>query len=55
MTDQLQQAAHRAQLALQEHIRNNYESVPQELIDVEHALRTAIEQALREEFLKKKA
>ncbi len=46
MTDQLKQAAQQAQLVLQEHIRNNYESVAQELIDVEFTLRAAIEQAL---------
>ena len=46
MTDQLQQAAQQAQLVLQEHIRNNYELVPQELIDAEFALRAAIEQAI---------
>ncbi len=48
MTDQLKQAAQQAQLVLQEHIRNNYESVAQELIDVEFALRAAIEAKLRE-------
>jgi hypothetical protein len=46
MTDQLQQAAQQAQMVLQEHIRNNYELVPQEMIDAEFALRAAIEEAL---------
>lgn len=51
MTPEQLAAMRQTQLVLEEHIKNNYESVPQELIDAEAALR----QALRENALDKMA
>ena len=51
MTPEQIAAVNQAQLVLEEHIKNNYESVPKELIDAEAALR----HILTEDALDKKA